>query len=317
MVNGDKARKKSLVDFGFRLPSAYDNRPLTFDEFFERINQVLYVSATPGPWEMARAPVVQQIIRPTGLVDPEIAVIGASDQVDDVIGQIKEEIKKGGRVLVTTLTKKMAEKLSEYLSEMGIACSYLHSEVDTFERMEIIASLRRGECDCIVGINLLREGLDMPEVSLVAILDADKEGFLRSATALIQTCGRASRNLSGRVIMYADKITDSMKRCMDETARRRTLQLEHNKKNKIIPQSTQSFSSSYATASGDTNKSQLQQSTTSSFKTKAALKSEKQMEQEIAQLKGEMEKAAKAYQFELAAALRDQIRELEKKILFS
>lgn len=309
MVNGDRARKKSLVDFGFRLPSAYDNRPLTFDEFFERIDQVLYVSATPGPFEKQRAQTVEQIIRPTGLIDPQIEILPAQDQVDDVMGQIKAEIAKGGRTLVTTLTKKMAEKLSQYLTELGISCSYLHSEVDTMERMEIIAALRRGETDCLVGINLLREGLDMPEVSLVAILDADKEGFLRSATALIQTCGRAARNVQGRVLMYADCVTDSMQKCMDETKRRRALQIAYNKKHKIIPQSTKSFSSSFVTEGLLTKDREKQDSP----KTRL---DQKQIEQKIEKLKLQMQEAAKAYAFEKAAALRDEIKELERVLLY-
>lgn len=309
MVNGDRARKKSLVDFGFRLPSAYDNRPLTFDEFFERIDQVLYVSATPGPFEKQRAQTVEQIIRPTGLIDPQIEILPAQDQVDDVMGQIKAEIAKGGRTLVTTLTKKMAEKLSQYLTELGISCSYLHSEVDTMERMEIIAALRRGETDCLVGINLLREGLDMPEVSLVAILDADKEGFLRSTTALIQTCGRAARNVQGRVLMYADCVTDSMQKCMDETKRRRALQIAYNKKHKIIPQSTKSFSSSFVTEGLLTKDREKQDSP----KTRL---DQKQIEQKIEKLKLQMQEAAKAYAFEKAAALRDEIKELERVLLY-
>jgi len=237
MANGDKARKGPLVEFGFRLPSAYDNRPLRFEEFYNHINQVIYVSATPDEFEIreANAFVVQQIIRPTGLLDPLIDVRPASNQVDDCLSEINIEIKKGSRVLVTTLTKRLSEELTKYISDLGIKARYLHSEIDTLERMKIIHDLRNGEYDVLVGINLLREGLDIPEVSLVAILDADKEGFLRSETALIQTCGRASRNSSGRVIMYADKMTAAMKQTISTTERRRKIQQEYNLLHGITP----------------------------------------------------------------------------------
>jgi excinuclease ABC subunit B len=237
MYNGDRARKESLVEFGFRLPSAFDNRPLKFEETYRRIHQVIYVSATPGVWEIqeAQGDVVQQIIRPTGLLDPQIEVKPAESQVDDCLEQIRQEIAKGRRVLVTTLTKKLSEDLSKYLTEIGVKAKYLHSDIDTLERVQIINDLRRGVFDVLVGINLLREGLDIPEVSLVCILDADKEGFLRSETSLIQTCGRAARNLNGRVIMYADKMTKSIQRTLEITKERRALQQKYNEQHGIIP----------------------------------------------------------------------------------
>ncbi|MCA1554205.1 MAG: excinuclease ABC subunit UvrB, partial [Chloroflexi bacterium] len=238
MYNGDQARKHVLVDYGFRLPSALDNRPLKFEEFEGRVYQVLYVSATPGPYELKKSErVVEQIIRPTGLIDPEVIVRPIKGQVDDLVGEIRKRVARHERVLVTTLTKKMAEDLSDYLAELGIKVHYLHSEVQTFERVEILRDLRLGTYDVVVGINLLREGLDLPEVSLVTILDADKEGFLRSEGSLIQTIGRAARNVNGQVIMYADKMTDSMKRAIDETNRRRTKQVTYNTEHNIKPQS--------------------------------------------------------------------------------
>ncbi len=240
MYNGDKSRKTSLIDFGFRLPSAFDNRPLKFEEFYKKIHQVVYVSATPGEWEVSESEgeVVEQIIRPTGLLDPEVEIKPATNQVDDCLEEIRKETEGGGRVLVTTLTKKLSEDLSKYLEEIGVSSKYLHSDIDTLERMQIIKDLRRGSFDVLVGINLLREGLDIPEVTLVAILDADKEGFLRSETALIQTSGRASRNAKGRVIMYADKETKSISRAVKTMGSRRKVQIEYNKKHGIIPQTT-------------------------------------------------------------------------------
>ena len=237
MFNGDRARKDMLVQYGFRLPSAYDNRPLLFGEFEERIPQAIFVSATPGPYEMAHASqVVEQLIRPTGLLDPEIDVRPATGQVDDVVGEINKVVAKGGRILVTTLTKRMAESLTDYLSELQIRVRYLHSDIDTMERMKLIRDLRLGEYDVLVGINLLREGLDLPEVQLVAILDADKEGFLRSETSLVQTIGRAARNVDGRVIMYGDTVTDSMMKAISETNRRRAIQSEYNRIHGITPE---------------------------------------------------------------------------------
>lgn len=240
MYNGDRARKDALVEFGFRLPSAYDNRPLKFPEFYERMKQVVYVSATPAAWELSQTQgeIVEQVIRPTGLLDPKIEVRPATGQVDDCIHEIREEVKKGGRVLVTTLTKRLSEELTKYLLELDVKAKYLHSEIETIERMQILSDLRRGEFDVLVGINLLREGLDLPEVSLVAILDADKQGFLRSETALIQTCGRAARNVEGHVIMYADTITAAIEKTITITETRRDLQQAYNKEHGIVPRST-------------------------------------------------------------------------------
>ena len=236
MYNGDRSRKQSLVEYGFRLRSAFDNRPLTFDEFDERVGQMICVSATPADYEKKQAgQIVEQLIRPTGLLDPEITVRPSKNQIDDLITEINKTVKSGGRVLITALTKKMAESLTEYLKEQGIKVRYMHSDIDTMERIEIVDGLRAGEFDVLCGINLLREGLDLPEVKLVAILDADKEGFLRSDTALIQTVGRAARNAEGRVVMYADVITGSMRRAIDETLRRRKIQDEYNKAHGIIP----------------------------------------------------------------------------------
>jgi excinuclease ABC subunit B len=237
MYRGDRSRKETLVEFGFRLPSALDNRPLHFDEFLQRMPQALYVSATPGPWEMERVggKVVEQLIRPTGLMDPEVIVRPARHQVDDLLGEVRDRIAAGDRVLVTTLTKKMAEDLTDYLRDLNIKVRYIHSDIDTIERTEIIRDLRRGVFDVLVGINLLREGLDLPEVSLVGILDADKEGYLRSERSLIQTIGRAARNAEGRVLMYADKVTDSMRKALDETGRRRAVQDAYNREHDIVP----------------------------------------------------------------------------------
>lgn len=298
MFNGDRARKENLVGYGFRLKSAFDNRPLKFDEFERKIDQLICVSATPGAYEMEHADnVAEQIIRPTGLLDPEIVVKPVNGQVDDLIGELNKTIESGGRALVTTLTKKMAENLSEYLISNGIKTTYLHSEIKTMERMEIINSLRKGECDVLVGINLLREGLDLPEVKLVAILDADKEGFLRSEGALIQTIGRAARNVEGRVIMYGDRITDSMKRAIDETNRRRKIQSEYNKKHGIVPK---------------TIIKEIRDGISISSKiTEKKVMSEKEKEKAIKELEKELEVVVKDLDFEKAIELRDKILELK------
>ncbi len=301
MYNGDRARKDNLVEYGFRLPSAYDNRPLRFEEFDSHVRQMVCMSATPAKYELERADdVVEQIIRPTGLLDPEIAVKKIEGQIDDLIGEINSVVKNGGRVLVTTLTKKMAENLTEYLKEVGIRVKYMHSDIDTLERIEIVRGLRENEFDVLVGINLLREGLDIPEVQLVAILDADKEGFLRSESALIQTIGRAARNDKGRVVMYADTITDSMRRAIDETNRRRALQDEYNKAHNITPHTVVS-----------TIKNSLE------ITKKAVDKSNmthKEMIAEVERLKGLMQVAAASLDFEKAIALRDELNELKKRI---
>ncbi|GAK07243.1 excinuclease ABC subunit UvrB [Geomicrobium sp. JCM 19038] len=307
MYNGDQARKKVLVDHGFRLPSAMDNRPLKFEEFEKRVAQAVYVSATPGPYEGEKAPeVVEQIIRPTGLLDPEVEVRPIQGQIDDLIGEINKRSERSERVLITTLTKKMSEDLSAYLTEVGIKVKYLHSDIKTLERLEIIRQLRLGEFDCLVGINLLREGLDIPEVSLVAILDADKEGFLRAERSLIQTMGRAARNANGRVIMYADKITGSMRVAMDETERRRTIQIEYNEKHGITPQTINK-------AIPDTVQATVSTDDPAEEKT---IKSPKKMTKEeriatIEKIESDMKDAARLLDFERAAELRDVLIELK------
>ncbi len=309
MFNGDQARKKVLVDHGFRLPSAMDNRPLRFEEFEEKTNQILYVSATPGPYEMEHSPeMIQQIIRPTGLLDPTIDVRPIEGQIDDLLGEIHERVKKNERVLVTTLTKKMSEDLTAYLKEVGVKVQYLHSEIKTLERIEIIRDLRLGKYDVLIGINLLREGLDIPEVSLVAILDADKEGFLRSERSLIQTIGRAARNSQGHVVMYADKITDSMQKALDETARRRTIQIEYNEKHGITPTTIQKDIRDVIRAT-----TQVAEDVDIYGEEKPKVKklSKPEREKLIASLEVEMKEAAKALDFERAAQLRDSILELK------
>ena len=303
MYNGDRARKESLVNYGFRLPSAFDNRPLKFEEFEQRINQVIFVSATPADYEKEHSKdrVVEQIIRPTGLLDPKIDVKPTENQIDDLMEQIHLQVEKGDRVLVTTLTKKMAEDLTTYLRNAGIRVRYMHSDIKALERMEIIRDLRIGEFDVLVGINLLREGLDIPEVSLVAILDADKEGFLRSERSLIQTIGRAARNTDGRVIMYADELTDSMEKAISETNRRRKIQEEYNKEHGITPQTIRK-------SVRDTIKATIVED----IQSKYDIKEDESIEDIIRKLTDEMLKYASAMEFEKAAELRDKIKELEK-----
>lgn len=304
MYAGDRSRKESLVKYGFRLPSAFDNRPLTFDEFYERINQAVFVSATPAAFEREHSKkIVEQVIRPTGLLDPEVEVRPIDGQIDDLYAEIQKRVARDERVLVTTLTKKMAERLTEFFEEMDVKVRYLHSDVHTIERMEIIRDLRLGVFDVLVGINLLREGLDIPEVSLVAILDADKEGFLRSETSLIQTIGRAARNAEGKVIMYADSITGSMQRAIDETNRRREIQNEYNKENGVVPKTIKKSVSEI-----------IEASKTVSYPEAKASPEEKKADavrKSIAELTLEMRKAAELLQFELAAQIRDEIRRLE------
>jgi len=314
MFEGDYSRKKTLVEHGFRLPSALDNRPLRFEEFEKRIPRALFVSATPGPWELeVSEQVVEQIIRPTGLVDPEVLVRPTKGQIDDLINEIKQRVDREERVLVTTLTKKMAEDLTDYLIEMGIKARYMHSDIETLERIRLLTDLRLGEFDVLVGINLLREGLDLPEVSLVAILDADKEGFLRSERSLIQTIGRAARNVSGQVIMYADEFTDSMKQAIDETNRRRKLQIAYNEENGIEPQTIRKAVSDILQAAQVSESHLL-------YKTKRKLQREilrmpkDEMSRIIQTLEEEMRQAAEELQFERAAQLRDEIVELRKEL---
>ncbi|HAS89888.1 MAG TPA: excinuclease ABC subunit B [Desulfovibrio sp.] len=316
MYNGDRSRKTTLVNFGFRLPSALDNRPLCFEEFLEKIGQTVYVSATPGPWEMERAQglVVEQIIRPTGLLDPEIEVRTVKGQMDDLLAECKEREKRGERVLITTLTKRMAEDLTDYFNQMGVEAKYLHSDIDTMERMAIIQSLRAGEFVALVGINLLREGLDIPEVSLVAILDADKEGFLRSTRSLIQTFGRAARNSEGRVILYADNVTKSMRTAMDETYRRRAKQIEYNEAHGIVPQTiAKSLDNMLGTLYSD-NWSGGEVKIAAEDVAEYGLDPAK-MEKEVRKLEKDMRKYAAELEFEKAAELRDRIQSLREKIL--
>jgi excinuclease ABC subunit B len=310
MFKGDRSRKQTLVEYGFRLPSALDNRPLTFEEFEHRARQTVYVSATPGPYELTKVggEVVEQIIRPTGLVDPEIEVRPTRKQVDDLLDEIRKRSEAKERVLVTTLTKRMAEDLAEYYAEVGVRCRYLHSEIDTLERVKILRDLRRGEFDVLIGINLLREGLDLPEVSLVAILDADKEGYLRSAGALIQTMGRAARHLHGRAILYGDRMTDSMRQAISETDRRRAKQMQYNEENGITPESiikpvdmalVKIVEADYVTVSTEVEAEEIT--------------SQDQLDHMIRSLETEMREAAKEFDFEKAARLRDRVKALREK----
>jgi len=314
MFGGDRSRKTVLADYGFRLPSALDNRPLSFEEFEERMGQTMYTTATPGPYEMGKTPkewVTQQIIRPTGLVDPEIDVRPTKGQVDDLVKEIKQRVEVGQRVLVTTLTKKMAENLSDYLLELGIKVHYLHSEVETLERVEILRDLRLGVFDVVVGINLLREGLDLPEVSLVAILDADKEGFLRSHTSLLQTTGRAARHLNGTVIMYADRMTDSMKSAIDETSRRRAIQRKYNKDHGIVPAS---IVKSVRDLTEWVKSAAVAEERAEYRAIPPAQLPKAELAKIIKELEKRMKEAAQALEFEKAALLRDQIFELREAL---
>ena len=317
MYHGDRSRKETLVEYGFRLPSALDNRPLTFEEFEHRMNQIIYVSATPGPYELTKSAgvVVEQIIRPTGLVDPPVDIRPVKGQIDDLLHEIRERVARGERVLVTTLTKRMSEDLAEYYSEVGVKCRYLHSEIETLERVKILRDLRKGEFDVLIGINLLREGLDLPEVSLVAILDADKEGFLRSAGSLIQTIGRCARNLNGRAILYADRMTDSMKKALSETDRRRAIQVAYNEANGITPESIVrplEMSLARIVEADYADLTDIEAEGLPDFK------SQEELEAYIAKLESDMREAAKRFEFEKAAKLRDTIKELRtKEFLFA
>jgi excinuclease ABC subunit B len=313
MYHGDRSRKDNLVEYGFRLPSARDNRPLMFEEFQARTNNVIYVSATPGPYELTKTGgvVVEQVIRPTGLTDPEVEVRPVRGQIDDLLGEIRARAAKNERVLVTTLTKRMSEDLAEYYTEVGVRCRYLHSEVETLERIQILRGLRRGEFDVLIGINLLREGLDLPEVSLVAILDADKEGFLRSADALIQTMGRAARHLSGKAILYADKITDSMKRAIGETDRRRAIQQRYNIENNITPESIVKPIDMTLVAIAEADYLPVPVDPVEEIVTDDPEK----MAEAIEKLETEMREAAKKFEFERAAQLRDKARALRAKMI--
>jgi excinuclease ABC subunit B len=317
MYHGDRSRKEVLVEYGFRLPSALDNRPLTFEEWEHRTNQLIYVSATPGPYELTKSAgvVVEQIIRPTGLIDPEVEVRPVKGQIDDLLHEIRARVEKGERVLVTTLTKRMAEDLAEYYAEVGVKCRYMHSEIETLERVKILRDLRKGEFDVLIGINLLREGLDLPEVSLVAVLDADKEGFLRSQGSLIQTIGRCARHLNGRAILYADHMTESMQRAIDETLRRRAIQTAYNQEHGITPESIVRpldmtlagiVAADYADLASDETEGVPE------------FKSQEELDAYIVKLENDMREAAKQFEFEKAARLRDLIKELRtKEFLFA
>jgi excinuclease ABC subunit B len=314
MYKGDRSRKETLVEYGFRLPSALDNRPLTFEEFESKVSQVVYVSATPSDYEISKAKnvLVEQIVRPTGLIDPMIVVKKAKYQVDDLLEEIQHRLDMNERVLVTTLTKRMAEDLTEYYSDMGIRVQYLHSDIGTLERMDIIHNLRKGEFDVLIGINLLREGLDIPEVSLVAILDADKEGFLRSTRSLIQTCGRASRNVRGQVIMYADFVTRSMQQAIEETNRRRSIQKRYNKQHSIIPKSIEKEITPVFEEVADFNAKPIDRVS----ETLSQYESVDNLDIIIRNLEKEMKRAAQELEFEKAAEIRDQIQAMKEMIVF-
>jgi len=317
MYHGDRSRKETLVEYGFRLPSALDNRPLTFEEFEHRMGQMIYVSATPGPYELTKSAgvVIEQIIRPTGLVDPPVEVRPVKGQIDDLLHEIRERTSRGERVLVTTLTKRMSEDLAEYYSEVGVKCRYMHSEIETLERVKILRDLRKGEFDVLIGINLLREGLDLPEVSLVAILDADKEGFLRSSGALIQTMGRCARNLNGRAILYADRMTDSMKKAMGETDRRRAIQEAYNAANGITPESIVRPLEMSLARIIEADYTDL---TAGESEGIPEFKSQEELDSYVRKLESDMREAAKRFEFEKAAKLRDTIKELRtKEFLFA
>jgi len=316
MWHGDRSRKENLVQYGFRLPSALDNRPLKFEEFEERTNQIVYVSATPGPYELTKSSgvVVEQIIRPTGLVDPPTEVRPVKGQIDDLLHEIRDRVSKGERVLVTTLTKRMAEDLAEYYAEVGVRCRYMHSEIETLERIKLLRDLRKGEYDVLIGINLLREGLDLPEVSLVAILDADKEGFLRSSGSLIQTIGRCARNLNGRAILYADRMTDSMRRAIDETDRRRAIQVAYNLEHGITPESISRPLMMSLAGIAEADYVDVTQGSDGL----PDFKSQDELDTFIANLESDMREAAKRFEFEKAAKLRDTVRDLRtKEFLFT
>jgi excinuclease ABC subunit B len=313
MYEGDRSRKQTLVDYGFRLPSALDNRPLRFDEFLDRGHQLVFVSATPGPFELRNSSrVSEQLIRPTGIVDPEVDLRATKNQIDDLLNEIRRREQAGERVLVTTLTKKMAEDLTDYLLESGVKARYLHSEIDTLERIQIIRELRLGEYDVLVGVNLLREGLDLPEVSLVAVLDADKEGFLRGRTSLIQTIGRAARNVNGRVILYADKMTEAIKEALDETNRRRSIQLAYNEEHGITPESIRKGVSDIAEFLS------LESPTVPARRRRGQTKVEgmspEELERLVITLEEEMFAAAEELRFEYAAKLRDEIKDLRREL---
>jgi excinuclease ABC subunit B len=315
MNEGDRSRKQTLVDYGFRLPSALDNRPLRFDEFIQKVPEMVFVSATPGPYELRHSKrVAEQLIRPTGIVDPEVELRATKNQIDDLLNEIRRREEAGERVLVTTLTKKMAEDLTDYLLESGVKARYLHSEIDTLERIQIIRELRLGDYDVLVGVNLLREGLDLPEVSLVAILDADKEGFLRGKTALIQTIGRAARNVNGKVLLYADKLTEAIQGALDETNRRRAVQIAYNEEHGITPETIQKGVSDIAEFLA------LESPTVPSTKRRRGRKdvegmAPSELERLIIELEEEMFAAAEELRFEYAAKLRDEIKELRRELL--